>query len=337
MKTLKKAEFDERIRAWAARRYGLALPEDWIDDLIREGLIPEALRAENDGLAPLYVYDRISYRLALQIARLRRDGFIRRNAIRVQLFLRGYSVSIRDVRSAVWPEYRNLATHLSAQVRSRYIDNYRDIPDKQKERLGRSLGPLDPRLKDAGYKLEDNVYISMLRDAKQKPVDFDDKSFDAALRMMSSGDFRYSALANALRYLFRGLLITESVEVGPTEKDDYLQAIIGGASHKEYLSAREYFRVITSRHFADACDLIETGGTARDRMVAIEAVRSSVKGDAGWSVSILVQGLFLAHQGQTTLTEQKVQALAALLDEKSLSLKDALASVLANRGGSIDL
>jgi hypothetical protein len=149
--------------------------------------------------------------------------------------------------------------------------------------------------------------------------------------MMSSGDLRYSILAGALSHIFYGFLMTDPVEFDETEDKDYIQAVVTGASYKEYLTAREYFRVITSRYFASVFDLIKTESTVRDRRVASEAVQASVKGDAGWSVFILVQGLFVARQGRATLTEQQIRGLVAQLDEKSLTIDDALAVMLASR------
>ena len=66
-KAMDRAEFVERVLSWVSRRYDLKLTEAWINDLIKDQLVPEGIRQANKGLSPTYSNDRLCYRRALQI------------------------------------------------------------------------------------------------------------------------------------------------------------------------------------------------------------------------------------------------------------------------------
>jgi hypothetical protein len=156
---LRRQEFVSRLFARVQDRYGLELDEAWLHDLIKDGLVPGADdREPNVGLRPVYTYGFRSYRRALQIARLRREGFVERDAIRIQLFLRGYGE--HDIRQPLWNQYSKHGRSLLAQIRSGYIDNWKDVPEKHKSSLIRAMGPLDAQLASAGFQLPPDLLIN---------------------------------------------------------------------------------------------------------------------------------------------------------------------------------
>jgi hypothetical protein len=192
-------EFIDRVLSRAFRRYGLRLTEGWIDDLIKDQLVPEAIRQGNDVLSAIYSYDHFSYRRALQIAQLRRDGFIHRDAIRIRLFLRGYCAHAREIRSALLTEYVRHSKSLLSEIRSRYVDNFKLVPEKHKDSLAQSLGPIDGRFFAAGLKLDDDTYIELVRRAKQEPIDLQRApSLEHFLPKSASGELTFSMLATQM-------------------------------------------------------------------------------------------------------------------------------------------
>jgi hypothetical protein len=93
---MRREELIRRLAKRAGERYGVGFRGSLFDDLVDDGLIPEGRRVGNDNKRPLYDFHRDSYRRALQIIRLRKQGIVGRDAIRVQLFIRGYSLPVWD-------------------------------------------------------------------------------------------------------------------------------------------------------------------------------------------------------------------------------------------------
>lgn len=133
-----KSDLLIRIERRARDRYGQEIGMSWLNDFIKDGLIPAAT-----GRSPNYKYDCRAYRRALQLVRLRRAGIVERSALKVQLFLRGYSLPVWDVREALRSQYVKYSRSLLAQIRSTYAG-------KHKISLIRQFGSLDERLGNSG-------------------------------------------------------------------------------------------------------------------------------------------------------------------------------------------
>jgi hypothetical protein len=331
-KAMDRAEFVERVFSWAARRYGLKLTEAWINDLIKDQLVPEGIRQANYGLSPTYGYDRLSYRRALQIARLRRGGFIRRDAVRIQLFLRGYSMQAQEIRSALLTEYVNHSRSLLAQVRSRYIDNSKPIPKKHKQSLAQSLGPIDDRLFAADFELDPDTYIEMVRKAKQEPLNFQNAgSPQEHLPKLTSDGLAFSNFATDMIGTLAGLLMLDPAPEDEQSEPDYIEAIIRRSDRRRYEQAREFYRVITSRCFADVAGVVETDGDPEGRRKAFAAISSAVKGDSRWAALLLVLGLKFANQSQMSVSADEIREGLRAAKEQGLNLRNLLLTAIGNQ------
>ena len=170
---LSKAELLRCLDARSRARYGEPFSEGVLNDLIKDGLVPALERSKNEGLKPLYVASALHYRRALQIKRLMSRGMLRRDTLRIQLFLRGYGVKPWEIRDAVRQEYARHLRSASSKVRSTYPENTRDIGPRHKSSLRKQMGELDNRLKDAGLEMPTDFYIEMIRAGKATDVGFD--------------------------------------------------------------------------------------------------------------------------------------------------------------------
>ncbi len=318
-----KAEFVGRVLSWARRRYGLELTEAWIDDLIKDRLIPEAIRKGNDGLIPIYSYDCLSYRTALQIARLRRDGFIGRNSIRLQLFVKGYSVQFLSVKRALFREYIHYGKSILSQIRSGYIDNRRSIPDRHKQSLARSLGPIDKRFAIANLKLDSDVYIEMLRKAKQMPIDpRNSPTLTDRLKLSISQELTFSSMAMLFPDLMTGLLMLDPGAEDGSPELDHLEPMIRRSDKQKYEQAREFYRSIMSSSFVRTADFLDTDSEERARRDAFQVVSKAVKNDPRWASLVLVLGLVIAHRFSVRFTADQAQECFRCADEQRLNLID---------------
>jgi hypothetical protein len=171
---LSKAELLRRLDARSHEHYGGAFSEGILNDLIKDGLLPALERSKNEGLKPLYEASASHYRRALQIKRLMSQGVSGRDTLRIQLFLREYGVKPWDVREALRREYARHVRTLSAQIRSTYLDNDKNIGKRHKASLRKQMGPLDNRLKAAGLEMATDFYIKVGRAAKASNGDSDD-------------------------------------------------------------------------------------------------------------------------------------------------------------------
>jgi hypothetical protein len=163
---LTKPELLRRLDERSRRRYGEPFSKAVLNDLIKDGLLPALERSKNEGLRPVFEAGARHYRRALQIKRLMSRGMSGRDALRIQLFLRGYGVKPWDVREALRREYGKHLRTASAKIRSTYLDNNREIGERHKASLRKRMGELDNRLKDAGLEMPTDFYIEMARAGK---------------------------------------------------------------------------------------------------------------------------------------------------------------------------
>ena len=123
---LSESEFLRRVDHRSRSRYDEPFPESLLADLHKDDLIPELERSGNEGLSPKYFATWRHYRRALQLQRLRSVGIKGRDALRVQLFVRGYGLKVFEVRDAVRRELLRGLSELRPPLRSQYFHSQRD-------------------------------------------------------------------------------------------------------------------------------------------------------------------------------------------------------------------
>ena len=270
---LTRPKFAMRLFARVRLCFGLQLDEAWLHDLIKDALVPGAERGPNEGLRPVYTYGFRSYRRALQIARLRRDGFVERDGIRIQLFLKGYGE--QDIRQALWKQYCKYFKTTLAKVRSGYIDNWKPIPDGHKSSLRKTMEPLDPRFTEAGLQLSDDSLISFFRTAKQEFADTAPGIDVTGLmqQLIDRGrDFEW--LARSMKRIFSGILMFGEKEDKNTNEPDPIEGLIIRANDKEYAKARDFYRLIISRPAAQFLSNVAVGESAEAMQKVWKALRA---------------------------------------------------------------
>ena len=165
-----KNELCQRLDTWSRQRYGVPFTKAFLDDLIKDDLIPRSTRRGNKGKSPVHFWGKGAYRRGLQIARMRANGIRRRNSQRVFLFLNGYSYPVGWVREPLRVEYASFGRELLSPVRSRHLAGKQDIPAGQKARLIKSFGEPDQSFSRAGLRLPENLVVALIRAATQDPV-----------------------------------------------------------------------------------------------------------------------------------------------------------------------
>jgi hypothetical protein len=161
---LSKKELLRRLDDRSRSRYGEPVPESLFDDLQKDDLIPTLERSENDGLSPTYFATSRHYRRALQLQRLRSIEIKGRDALRVQLFVRGYGLKVSEVRGALRSEFLRGLQELRPQLRSQYFR--RGDREPGPGHLGaveRQLDQIDPRFESAGLKQPTKFYLNHTR------------------------------------------------------------------------------------------------------------------------------------------------------------------------------
>jgi hypothetical protein len=160
---LSESEFLRRLDRRSRSRYNEPFPESLFDDLQKDDLIPALERSENEGLSPKYFATWRHYRRALQLQRLRAVGIKGRDALRVQLFVRGYGLKVSEVRDAIRNELMRGLRELRPQLRSQYFHKAREPGPSHLAAVERQLGAIDPRFEAAGLKLPTKFYLDKVR------------------------------------------------------------------------------------------------------------------------------------------------------------------------------
>jgi hypothetical protein len=160
---LSESEFLRRVDHRSRSRYDEPFPESLLADLHKDDLIPELERSGNEGLSPKYFATWRHYRRALQLQRLRSVGIKGRDALRVQLFVRGYGLKVFEVRDAVRRELLRGLSELRPPLRSQYFHSQRDPGPAHLAAVERQLGSIDPRLESAGFKQPTQFMLKQIR------------------------------------------------------------------------------------------------------------------------------------------------------------------------------
>jgi len=160
---LSKSELLQRLDRRSRSHYGGPFPESLFDDLQKDALIPALERSANAGLAPTYFATWRHFRRALQLQRLRWLGIAGRDALRVQLFVRGYGLKAFEVRDALRSEFLIIISKLRPMLRSSYFWNTRDAGPSHFAVMERQLGPLDSRFEVAGLRQPTGFVLELTR------------------------------------------------------------------------------------------------------------------------------------------------------------------------------
>lgn len=303
-------------------RYGVGLTAAQIDDFIKDRLVPKGKRIGNDGKKPVYDYDFRAYRRALQIARLRTLGIIGRDAIRLQLFLRGYSLSVDDVRNAVLNEYRRAVK--SFRLRSIYFENWKGIPNGRKESAVAELGVLDHRLDKAGLRLPNHIYIENMRAAKQKGLEdcpmpqplFAVHGIEALPKQIEV------AIQSVMKYpsdLFSGLFNLADNDADSLDPG-CIEGTIQTADDTDYIQAREFYKLMVGK-LGQSIFEAQMSHVSEARIEAGELIRASIKDVPEFACAMFVFSLWLVKWG-AFIDFKQTDLLTAHADPYSQELLD---------------
>jgi hypothetical protein len=123
--------------------------EDWISERLLEGPRPKGNRR---GLPPTWVYSEEAVRRAVRIVELRAKGIRRASALRVNLWIDGFSLPFDDMRRALRSEFKRGLAGLRRRKPWRFDARYRrKFSDKELEAEGKKIDPVDPDLAAAGF------------------------------------------------------------------------------------------------------------------------------------------------------------------------------------------
>ncbi len=293
--SLTKQQLLARVHRYIARcNYQTVVNASWLNDLMKHGLVPTGVRVENRGKHPQYTYYARAYRRALQIVRLRERGIVGQDAIRIILFLNGYSLPAWDVREALVREWPKHVKSVLAHVRSGYLNNQRPIPASHRSSLIKKLGPLDDRLEAGGFALPSDQMIEGLRLSLQEPVRLESIDIFDMARHMGIDNQSFQQLSGSITPVLSGLLMSDPAADALDGQLDFLESVIINSTDAQLDIARELARwsqkditnplralgILSDESSADLIDL---------------AVHSSVQRSAAWACVMIIIALMFAR------------------------------------------
>jgi hypothetical protein len=218
---MSKSAFVARVSRWAEVR-GVSFSEARLNEWIKQKLVSPAERQFNRGQRPTYAYGCAHYRRTLQVLRLTRDGMRDVDALRTQLFLRGYDGVTPQLRRSIRNEFRRARASLNPTMRSTHLDRLGPIPEGPQQSILRNLGQPDRELVTAGYVSPPEQLIALVR-ASRTPGDVGSEELGL-----------HPAFREALP-LLRGLMAPSD------EGDTQIERLIRRACNEELLLARAQF------------------------------------------------------------------------------------------------
>ena len=284
--TLTKAELLGRVQLWVSRRdYGVEVGPGWLEDLLKDGLIPAGRRGPNRGRSPTYAFDHRSYRLAIQIARLRKYGVLKRDEIIVVLFRNGYETPFQDVRPQLAGVWDRLVRSMRASLRSPYLGNNKEVPSSRQSAIDKALG-----VDDGGHLLlqllsRASSPTEIYRAATQRGFASVDLSSAWSRWVKSSEELNLNDIAQVAIASFDGLLLTDADWQDNPEAPDHVDALIYQSSIDDLRDAadlsRLYFHQMTTVFRAigisiNSVDLEEVDGSNAARYSGVKAAASIV-------------------------------------------------------------
>ena len=242
--TLTKAELLGRVQLWVSRRgYGVEVGPGWLEDLLKDGLIPAGRRGPNRGRSPTYAFDYRAYRLAIQIARLRKYDVVKRDEIIVVLLRNGYRTPYKDVRPDLASVWGRFVRSMRAPLRSPYLDNNKEIPASRQPSIDKALGVDDGG--DLLLRLTSRVSnpTEIYRAATQRAfanVDFSPVWF----RLISfQKELGLSEIAEIAIRSFDGMLLMDADRQDNPKTPDHVNALIDQSSIDDLLDAANLSRL----------------------------------------------------------------------------------------------
>jgi hypothetical protein len=213
---LSKAELLGRLDRRSRSRYNAPFLESLFDDLQKDDLIPALERSQNVGLSPTFFATWRHYRRALQLQRLRSVEIKGRDALRVQLFVRGYGLEAWEVREALRKEFLRGLRELRPQLKSGYFSNSREPGPRHLASAERQLGIIDSRFESAELKQPTDFYLGKVRlgfgAASCSPLaevegilSADQSGHPLLDKALSASDDDYSSARAALAWMQRGI------------------------------------------------------------------------------------------------------------------------------------
>ena len=245
--TLTKAELLERVHRWVDRRgYGFRVSPGWLEDLLKDGLVPAATRGRNSGRSPVYTFDYRAYRVALQIARLRHHKVVKRDEISVVLFRNGYTTPTQDVRHHMISVWQRHLKSMRVGLRSTYLDNWKAVPPSRKQALEEALGKLG---NEASHAMLGHAGINLMdafRAGSQRGLS--DVDLAAACRAFANDEHppTLASVASAVVPTFDGMLLLGAVSGDRTKSLDYIEALIAQVSIADLRNAAKFVRLTPS-------------------------------------------------------------------------------------------
>ena len=285
---------------------------EWLEDLLKDGLVPAATRARNSGRSPVYTFDYRAYRVTLQIARLRRNKILKRDELAVVLFRNGYRTPTLDVRHQIVSVLQRHLRSMLAGLRSTYLNNWKDVPPSRKQALEDALGSPENGSSHAILSRAGIDLVEAFRAGSQ--LSLSDKDLAAACRAFASeGSPTLVSIAPAGMSTFEGMLLLGDVQGDKTESIDHIEALIGQASIADFRTAAEVVRLAPSaakrmfKHFEfDEGFLASTSA-------------SYYKGryDAGLAAQTLVSALNVCRMLPLASSPDLIHQVISLLKEES--------------------
>lgn len=272
-------------------RYGVKLSAAKLDDLIKDGLVPAGRRTGNVGQKPIYEYGYQSYRRLLQIARFEREGVVERNAATILFYLRGYGVLDWQVRDALASEFSRQMLSAGVNVRSSFADNNKTIPNYSRESLLKSMGPLDSRLREAGWGFSEEIYIEALRVARQQP--FDPSGLSSVFEKIFLKHANGAEPALVLAKIFSGWMERIDGEEGASAVTS-IEKFIRIADQSHYAVAYDYYWLLVKGGVAWIASALIPDAESGAAQIAIRATETSLKNDPKWAAILLVICLLIA-------------------------------------------
>ena len=118
--------------------------EDWITERLLEGPQP---KGDRRGLPPTWVYSEEAVQRALRIVELRAKGIRRASALRVNLWIDGFSLPFDHMQRALRSEFKRALARLWRRKPWSFDARYRrKFSDKELEAEGKKIDPVDPDL-----------------------------------------------------------------------------------------------------------------------------------------------------------------------------------------------
>ena len=140
------AAASERLRAGPITE---RMVEDWITEGLLEG--PRA-KGNRRGLPPTWIYTEEAVQRAVRIVELRAKGIRRASALRINLWIDGFSLPFHDMQRSLSSEFKRGLAGLRRRKAWRFDARYRQKwSDTELQAEAKKIDPVDPDLAAAGF------------------------------------------------------------------------------------------------------------------------------------------------------------------------------------------